>query len=298
MRWAVVGPGRIAHQFAQALQSLPDARLAAVIGRDRGRAAAFAAQWGDAATSVTDDLVRALASTQVDAVYVATPHPFHADAVRVALRAGKAVLCEKPLTPNAAFTAELIGLAEQHQTFLMEAVWTRFLPIYGVVSGWLREGRVGAVRGMQSRFCIDIPFAPDNRCHDPAQAGGALLDVGVYNLNVSRLVMANAPVLGFDVQATPGPLGCDQRLSARLDFGSAQSLFTCGFDGLAETAFTSSASAATSPCTAAFGTPPPPRSRSMAKHRRPNTHLLPATASSTKLPKGSAAWPKVGCKAR
>jgi predicted dehydrogenase len=237
VRWAIVGPGRIAHQFAQALKSLPGARLAAVVGRDRERAAAFAAQWGDSATSVANDLVRGLTSAQVDAVYVATPHPFHADAVRVALHAGKAVLCEKPLTPNAAVTAELIGLAGQHNAFLMEAVWTRFLPIYGVVQRWLDERRIGAVRGMQSRFCIDIAFAPDNRCHDPHQAGGALLDVGIYNLNVSRWVMANAPVRSFDVHAALGPLGCDQRLSARLDFGGAQSQFICGFDGVADNNF-------------------------------------------------------------
>lgn len=237
VRWAIVGPGRIAHQFAQALKSLPDARLAAVVGRDLKRATAFAAQWGDSATSVADDLLRGLTSTHVDAVYVATPHPFHADAVRAALRAGKAVLCEKPLTPNAAVTAELIHLAEQHNAFLMEAVWTRFLPIYGVAQRWLNERRIGAVRGMQSRFCINIPFAPNNRCHDPHQAGGALLDVGVYNLNVSRMVMANAPVRSFDVHATLGPLGCDQRLSARLDFGAVQSQFICGFDGVADNSF-------------------------------------------------------------
>jgi predicted dehydrogenase len=236
--WAVVGSGRIAHRFAQALGCLSGAKLAAVVGRDALRARAFAQQWGDAGTLVANDLGQVLASGAVDAVYVATPHPFHAQAVRTALRAGKAVLCEKPLTPNAAVTAELIGLAEQHQAFLMEAVWTRFLPIYATVQRWLQEGRIGAVRSLQSRFCIDKPFAPDDRCHDPAQAGGALLDIGIYNITVSRMVMRNAAVKDFDVSAVRGPLGCDLRLAATLRFDDGvTSQFVCGFDGLADNSF-------------------------------------------------------------
>lgn len=239
--WTVVGPGRIAHRFAQALWTLPGCTLAAVVSRDRQRGEAFARQWGDADTLVTNDLRQALASGTVDAVYVATPHPFHAEAVRTALRAGKAVLCEKPLTPSAAATAELIALAEQHQAFLMEAVWTRFLPIYATVQQWLREGHVGAVRSLQSHFCIDKPFspsAPNDRCHDPAQAGGALLDIGIYNISVSRMVLNNAAVEDFDVHATLGPLGCDLRLTAQLHFaGGITSQFVCGFDGVADNSF-------------------------------------------------------------
>jgi predicted dehydrogenase len=238
VRWAVVGPGRIAHKFAKALRHLPEAHLAAVISRDLQRAQAFAATWGNGDTVCAEELSGAFDQTTIHAVYVATPHSAHADGVRQALKAGKAVLCEKPLTPNAVTTAELIALAKRHQTFLMEAVWTRFLPIYATVKRWLEEGSIGTVRSMQSRFCLDVPFSPTHRSHDPAQAGGALLDIGIYNITVTRMLLESAAVTSFDVHALPGPLGCDVHLAAKLYLqGGATSQFVCRFDGVADNSF-------------------------------------------------------------
>ncbi|HET9976138.1 MAG TPA: Gfo/Idh/MocA family oxidoreductase [Burkholderiaceae bacterium] len=236
--WALVGPGNIARRFAGAVKGIPGTRLAAVVGRDAARAAAFAAQWGDADTAALTDLDAALARPDVHAVYVCTPHPQHAGAVRAALAAGKPVLCEKPLTPCAAATRPLIDLARANGVFLMEAVWTRFLPLHRRVQQRLADGAIGEVRAMQSAFCIDRPFKPGDRRYTAALGGGALLDIGLYNLTVSRLALPDVAVQGFEVQATLGGENVDVQLAATLDFGAGRtSQFTCGFFGSGDNSF-------------------------------------------------------------
>ena len=131
IRWAVVGPGRIAQAFAKALHSLPEAELVTVCGRDTTRAEAFARDCTPPGKPVPDtctDLAARLARGDIQAVYVATPHAQHAQAVDTALRAGCGVLCEKSLTPGRAQAEPLVALARERGLFLMEAVWTRFLP--------------------------------------------------------------------------------------------------------------------------------------------------------------------------
>jgi predicted dehydrogenase len=235
--WALVGPGAIARRFAAALKGVDGARLAAVASRDRERAAAFAREWGDAGTT-SGDLASALARPDVHAVYVCTPHPHHAAAVRAALEAGKPVLCEKPLTPSAAATRPLVELASARRVFLMEAVWTRFLPIYDQVRAWLDAGAIGRVHAMQSSFVIDRPFQPGNRRYTAALGGGALLDIGIYNITVSRMVLPGVPVQGWDLQAQLGGEDVDVQLTATLDFGEGRSSqFHCGWYGHADNTF-------------------------------------------------------------
>lgn len=244
--WAIVGPGRIAHRFADAVHRLPGARLVAVQGRDAVRAQTFAGQWSDgnaASVAVVTDLDVILRDANVHAVYIATPHAFHADAVRRCLLAGKPVLCEKSLTPNATLTGELIALSQRHGVFLMEALWTRFLPVYATVGDWLSAQVIGAIRGLQSNFCFNIPFDPNARHFNPDLAGGALLDIGVYNLSVTqwalRAGLGQCPNLdGLDVTGVVGPTGVDHRVAATLRFaGGVVSQFQCGFDGGADNAF-------------------------------------------------------------
>ena len=245
--WAVVGPGRIAQAFAKALQSLPDARLVAVCARDAGRAAAFARQWaqpGQGLPLATTDLAMVLALPQVHAVYIATPHAQHAVSAALALQAGKAVLCEKPLVTDLAQGAHLAALSRTHGAFLMEALWTRFLPLYAHIERWLAEGAIGEVRGLQSSFCFNAPFDATSRLFDPALAGGALLDLGVYNLSMTQWVLRQAlgscpePVL-IDARALLAPTGVDQRVAATLTFAgpaAVQSQFVCALDAHADNA--------------------------------------------------------------
>ncbi len=237
--WALIGPGPIAGRFAEAVQRMDGCHLAWVHGRDLSRSTDFASRWSVVdkppvqAAAQLDEL---LANPAVDAVYIATPHAFHADAIRRCLLAGKAVLCEKPLVPNLPVARALVELAQARQVFLMEALWTHFLPIYAEVGEWLAQGRIGALRGMQSSFCFSRPFDAASRLFDPAQAGGALLDIGIYNLSVTSWVLSRAlgacpPLQGLQAQALLAPSGVDQRLSATLSFGGGlSSQFICGFD--------------------------------------------------------------------
>ena len=241
--WAIVGPGRIAHRFAAALGGLPDTALVGVHGRDEQRALAFARQWarpGGPAARVAPDLATLLAQPEVDAVYIATPHSLHGSAVQACLLAGKPVLCEKPLVPSLAQAQALVALAQERQVFLMEAMWTRFLPVYDQVGDWLREQAIGPLRGLQSSFCFATPFDATSRLFDPALAGGALLDIGIYNLSMTRWVLQQAlgecpPLQGLQAQGRLAPTGVDQRVAATLDFGQGLvSQFVCGFDGAAD----------------------------------------------------------------
>ena len=245
--WALIGPGNIAHRFASAVTAMPGVRLRAVLGRDPVRSAGFAASYVNADGSnplVAESLRDLLSDPLLDGIYVATPHAQHGEWVRPCLVAGKPVLCEKPLVPNLAQGRALVSLARERQVFLMEAVWTRFLPSYGVVAQWLRDRAIGELHGIQSSFCFPAALEPTGRLFNPALAGGALLDVGIYNLTVTRWVLQHA--LGacpepLSIRATGvlAPTGVDQRVTVTLQFpGGLDSQFICGLDGRAENALT------------------------------------------------------------
>ncbi len=244
--WAIVGPGKIAHRFADAVQRMDGTRLIAVHGRDPGRTQSFAQTWsrqGAPPVSVMEDLDALLRDSNIDGIYISTPHTAHAEAVRRCLLAGKPVLCEKPLAPTQALAIELVTLSQQRNVFLMEGVWTRFLPVYAVVREWLQSQAIGRVQGMQSSFLFNVPFDPESRVYDPAQAGGALLDIGIYNLTMARWALQVAtgqcPTLNsLHARGVIGPTGVDHRVSASLDFaGGVVSQFVCGFDGSADNSF-------------------------------------------------------------
>jgi predicted dehydrogenase len=241
LRWAIVGPGRIAHRFAQAVCGLPEAQLVALCARNPQQAQAFADQWAPAngaALQLHSSLADLLANPAVDAVYVATPHSLHAGAVAACLQAGKPVLCEKPLVPSRAIALPLVALAQQHRVFLMEAMWSRFLPVYAHVARWLQdaEGGIGPVRAVQSSFCFNAPFDATSRLFDPDLAGGALLDIGIYNLSLTRWVLQQAwgacpEPLAVHVHGVLAPTGVDQRVAATLQWpGGVTAQLVCGLD--------------------------------------------------------------------
>ncbi len=231
MRWGLVGPGRIAGRFAGALATRSDARLHAVVGRSADRAGAFAERWGARVHASVEEL---LADPAVDAIYIATPHSEHAAAATAALRAGKPVLCEKPLAATVAQAEAVVELARNRSVFLMEALWTRYLPALRQAEGWLLEGRIGRVLALQSSFGFHCPYDPLHRNFNPELAGGALLDIGIYNLSLSQWVMALEGVHEAPTMQTTGvlaPTGTELRCAVQLQYGSGvTSQFTCAFD--------------------------------------------------------------------
>jgi len=226
IQWGIVGPGRIARKFARDLQVAAGGQLRAVASRDFQRARAFADEFG--AELAFEDARTLAEDPSVDMVYVASPHTAHFATAKLLLESGKPVLCEKPLTVNANQARELFALSRSNNVFLMEAMWTRCLPVYRRIREWLDEGRIGRPRMVFSSFCIQAQRDPAERWFNLALAGGALLDVGVYNLAVSQLVMGRTPERVMATARLAGT-GVDEQIAATLryaDGGVAQ--FVCG----------------------------------------------------------------------
>ena len=185
--WGLIGPGRFAQEFAQELVAMEGARPVAVASRDLAKAQAFASRFGfEKACGSYEEL---FADEDVDIVYIVVPHVFHAGIAKAAILAGKAVLCEKPLTPEPETTRELTRLAQEHGVFLMEAMKTGFLPAIRKAKSWIGEGRIGDLRLAQADFCFSGPTDPGDRLMNPELGGGAVLDVGIYPLHLTRLLL-------------------------------------------------------------------------------------------------------------
>ncbi|MEP6896830.1 MAG: Gfo/Idh/MocA family oxidoreductase, partial [Chloroflexota bacterium] len=185
--WGIIGPGRIANQFAKGLQVIDDAVMYAVASTSLERAEAFANQYGGAKTYNSYEAM--LNDPQVDGVYIATPHRYHFENIMQCLKAGKPVLCEKPLTVNANEARQLIKVSQDNKVFLMEALWSRYLPIYTVVRQWLDDKAVGDISLMVGTFGFNAPKDANDRWQNPELAGGTLLDMGIYPIAISQWVM-------------------------------------------------------------------------------------------------------------
>lgn len=187
--WAIVGPGRIAGVFAESLRDSRAGRIVLAYGRSPERLAAFCAAHG--ATPALD--VRAcVGSPEVDAVYVATPHSAHFEVVHAALRARKAVLCEKPLTDAPGPTEALVATARELRAPLVEAWMYRTHPQLARTLELVREGAIGRPRRIESHFCFDVPFDPASRLFAAELAGGGILDVGGYPVSFALAVAGAA----------------------------------------------------------------------------------------------------------
>jgi predicted dehydrogenase len=215
VRWGVLGPGRIAQRFAQCLPAVPGARLEAVASRDPARAQRFAQDHGAQRAHTSYEAL--LADPGVDAVYIATPHSEHVQWVLAAIEAGKPVLCEKPLTVNAAQAEAVFAAAAQRGVFVMEALWSRFLPVYEQVQSWLAAGEIGPLQRVEARFGFEREPDPEDRLYRLDLAGGALLDVGVYTLSLPHWLVGSVPLELRDARAHLGVMGVDEDVYARLE---------------------------------------------------------------------------------
>ena len=211
--WGLIGAGGISDQLARALSHVPEARLVAVGSRDVAKAQAFIAQ--PRGTEAASEPVRAHGSYQalvddpeVDVVYIGTPHPDHIESMRLALAAGKAVLCEKPFTLNRRQAEEAVALARRHDAFLMEAMWMRYVPAMVELKRLVASGAIGEPVAVSADFGFSASGLPaTHRALDPKLAGGGLLDIGIYPLNFAAFVLGD--VVAAQADAVLGPTGVD-----------------------------------------------------------------------------------------
>ncbi|MEN9352909.1 MAG: hypothetical protein RL318_234 [Fibrobacterota bacterium] len=212
MRWGILGCGHIAGKFARDLALVPDAALVASWGRNPENVCRFAAQYGG-----QGDVSRAafLANPEIDVVYVASPHHLHLQDTLDCLEAGKAVLCEKPFGQDLKAATRVFEVARSKNLFVMEALWTRFLPHLKKALELVEQGILGDVRMVEADFGIEVPFNETSRLF-MASSGGSLWDIGIYPIFLARLFLGNPTRV--KAMADWAPTGVDQRLSMALAF--------------------------------------------------------------------------------
>ncbi|MCP5537418.1 MAG: Gfo/Idh/MocA family oxidoreductase [Akkermansiaceae bacterium] len=224
IRWGIVGTGNIAHKFALGLKLLDDSELVAVASRTMASAGRFGDEFG--VKHRHTDIAALAANPEVDIVYIATPNTAHCANTLTALEGGKAVLCEKPFAMNAAEATSMIHAARAKGLFLMEAVWSFFFPAMEKVRSLIASGALGEIRLLQSNFCFRAAYNPDGRLFSPELGGGALLDVGIYNVALARMVYQRQPDQ-IRSMAHIGETGVDEQSSAIFGYeGGAMEMMT------------------------------------------------------------------------
>jgi predicted dehydrogenase len=227
VRWGVVATGGIAARFTEDVAAMAGAEVVAVASRSEDAARAFAGRLGVPRAYGEWDAL--FADPEVDVVYVATPHSAHRAAAGAALAAGKAVLCEKPLTLNLREAAELVALARERKVFLMEAMWMYCNPVVRRVLELVRDGAIGEIRTVQADFGLQGPFPAEHRLVNPALGGGAVLDLGVYPVSFAQLLLGEPDRVRAD--ATLSPAGVDLTTGMVLGWDSgAVALLSCSVE--------------------------------------------------------------------
>ncbi|SEO25025.1 Gfo/Idh/MocA family protein [Actinacidiphila rubida] len=226
IRWGILATGGIAATFTEALRSLPDAEVVAVGSRGKEAAEAFAGQHG--IPRAYGSWAELAADDEVDVVYVATPHSAHRAAAGLCLEAGRAVLCEKAFTINEREARELVELARGRGLFLMEAMWTYCNPLVRHMAALIADGVIGEVRHVSAHFGFAADFAPTHRMRDPAQGGGALLDLGVYPVSFAQLLLGEPDAVEAWAQLTPEGVDASTGLVLGWNHGAVATL-SCTF---------------------------------------------------------------------
>lgn len=207
LRWGILGTGGIAHKFATGLQALADAEIAAVGSRTQDSADRFGDQYH---IPVRHPSYEALANDpNVDAIYIATPHNLHCENTLMCLDAGKPVLVEKPFAINRGEAERMVAKAREKKVFLMEAMWTRYLPVIARAKQLISDGVIGDVRMITVDFGFRTGVNEEGRLFNPHFGGGGLLDVGIYPVSLAYFVLgAPSRITGF---ADLGETGVDEQ---------------------------------------------------------------------------------------
>lgn len=185
--WGIIGLGNIAHKFAEDLLLVEEANLFGVASRNSEKAKSFSEKFrADKYYGTYQELAD---DPQIDVVYIATPHPFHFENTMMCLEAGKSVLCEKAFGMNSSEVEQMIAKAKEKNLFLMEALWTRFIPATEEMIALLNKGLIGDLKTVRADFGFKAEFDADKRLYNKKLGGGALLDIGIYPVFLSLLTL-------------------------------------------------------------------------------------------------------------
>lgn len=187
IKWGILGPGNIAGKFAAAIRHVEGSEVYAVASREREKAEAFAAKYD--ARVIYDNYEELAADNQVDVIYVATPHAFHCEQSIMCLRHKKPVVCEKPMALDLHQVTRMVDAARTNQVYLLEGMWSRFMPATQKMLELVKDDVIGPVQYLRADFGFNAPFDPEGRLYDLKLGGGSLLDVGIYPLFLTTLLL-------------------------------------------------------------------------------------------------------------
>ena len=231
IRWGILGCGRIAGKFAQDLQLVADAELCAVASRDQSKADAFGALYQARFSHGSYESM--LANPEVDVIYIATPHAQHTENTLQCLSHGKAVLCEKAFALNSGQVRKMVDASRSSGVFLMEALWTKFMPHYRKLMALIADGSLGTMRSVLINFGFTPPDPIPDRMFNPVLGGGSLLDIGIYNVFMAMSALGVPD--NIEAWMTPAASGVDEQCAVTFRYrqGAIAQLFSSFSSNLA-----------------------------------------------------------------
>ncbi len=215
IKWGIIGTGFMATMFAEDFNYVKEGKLYAVASRSQEKATNFSNKFGiEKAYEGYENLLK---DKNVDVVYIATPHSYHYENILLSFEHSKPVVCEKPITVNTEQLDEIIHIAKEKDLFLMEAMWMYFLPPIIMAKKWCDDGKIGKIQMIKAFFGNNAEAGQNNRLFNPELAGGALLDLGVYPVALSQMIM-DCSLVNVHADGFLGETGVDDFNAAILKY--------------------------------------------------------------------------------
>ena len=228
-RWGILGAGRIADKFCEALNFTQGSAVYAVASRNIKNGKAFATK--HKATKCYSSYTNLVNDTNVDIIYIATPHAFHYEHTMLCLQNNKHVLCEKPMSLTTTQSKAMIDFATKQQLFLMEGLWTRCMPFTEKILSLIADDKIGIVKHIQADFGFAAPFDADSRMYNKALGGGSVLDIGIYPIFLATLILGTPTTIkAFVIPTITGVDDTADMLLQYPDGATAHLLSTIGFN--------------------------------------------------------------------
>jgi predicted dehydrogenase len=224
IRWGILGTGTIAHKFASDLKRVENAQLVAVGSRSLQSAEVFCREFDIPLRFGSYEELAAC--DRIDIIYIATPNNLHHPNTLLCLNHGKAVLCEKPFALNANQALEMIALARRKNIFLMDALWTKFLPHYQKMLEMVKSGELGKIKMVRANFGFQANAEPDSRLLNPELGGGSLMDIGIYNVFTALDILGEPDEISVSINATEQGIDEQCALVFKYNNGAMAGLFS------------------------------------------------------------------------